>query len=769
MSRQYAKKQYIPKKKPLLSRKARRRIFHAMTWAMIVATVLLAVFRFAPVFVRIGQAFQDLGLSLWYYGAFFADVHESVPTTVQNIPENIDILLPVTLEEIKAFLERFWALFRNADNFKIYCAKVGKLVADVSQIMIIFSLPSLAYIIVAWLFYRDVPKIQRKRDSKPLKLFKKIRRKTLERTQGFFRKYVGFLRRKRKLYGRILKWLWAYNLNVITIGIEAIAWIFWFAVSSDLLNIFPQIAKLVFDISVSVFFFPWWAWAIIIFKVVDFFRHGIGEKRVYKFVEKVEQWLEKHPGAKFIVGKQRSKKTSLLTLFKMILERFFRKQAEKRIKIRAKQFPHFRWQSIRDAVEYGRRKGTFKVFDDMTLFAATIEDAYNSRNEKACERRRRKKEIKKKYGYNISEFLGFASSYPIEYNNGSVVVSIFDAIEKYSQLFFIYNQRTPLDISNYSIREDFTFKDHGGYPIFDGKFLRDPKESAKYTQYSHIMNNDIFRPGKVFDEATRFDETVEYGIGTWTEFAKERKNKVSKQGIKKEDAKANQNNDNFELDCKVRGQFATIDYFDFWAEIVDDQRPDALGADNKDLMTTIRIKETKDAKVVFPFFTLEAGFCEFINSIWDKVKYFIENRKRMSTLLVYIVDMLGAPFFRRLDRIEKRYGVHKVITKVQDGMDNEVLGEADTLYIPVGVVYNERFATDCCRSFATRRNAKAKRTLNAIEQYDRLHPTQEQYKKQRSYFVEDMNYGYGEERFQTPPQEAKKRGRKPKTAQATKE
>ena len=355
----------------------------------------------------------------------------------------------------------------------------------------------------------------------------------------------------------------------------------------------------------------------------------------------------------------------------------------------------------------------------------------------------------------MNELFEYADSgYSMVYDNGTVKSSIFNTIEKYACLYMIYSQPTPLDTSNYAIREDFRFKDYGCFPIFDGDLFRSSKESEKYSQYSHIINFDPFRPGKAFDEKTRYDEAVEFGIGVVQEVAKERKNRYTQTG-KKDDLVANQSNDLFELDTKMRGHVATIDNFDFWRWLFDDQRPDSLGADSKDLTTICQIKKTSDAKIVLPLFAIEELLYEIAQKIHDKIYDFIRNRKNSDTLLVYFMKMLFNPLFKLYDRVEARYSVYTSRIKTTDAMDKEVIGEAEKVYILSAMAYNDKFATDSCRTFYRRKHLHAKRSLNDRVQYKSLYPTRDEYRIQRSYFFEDMNETFdGENERKEKVQEA---------------
>ena len=91
----------------------RDRVYHALSLALILATVLFAIFRFEAVFMRMGQATKDLWTSIKYYGINY--LHNlklfkelELPTaTVTEIPDGMTAILPISWEEFTAFWGRY--------------------------------------------------------------------------------------------------------------------------------------------------------------------------------------------------------------------------------------------------------------------------------------------------------------------------------------------------------------------------------------------------------------------------------------------------------------------------------------------------------------------------------------------------------------------------------------------------------------------------------------------------------------------------------------
>lgn len=738
----------IKRAKKQLNSKQRRRIHFAITFALMVLTVLLAFLKFPQVFNRTVTAAVDLGKSFAYYCLFWVEKENAIVPMVQVIPEGMDAVLPLSFEELELLLQRFWSLFTNADNLEAFFQLVMEKIADVATFVSLWTMPILIMVLVAWGIYRNVDNKYNK-DTKAVKALKKWRKTIWFPIKAAINRYFIFLK-EHKVVRRLLVTLWFYNLNFITIELEFVAWYLYLCVSSDFMNIFVQVAKFAVDWSVVGLFVPTWGWMIIGWAIFHAWRCSLGVKKLNGFLDKDEEFALNHPGALFVVGKQRSKKTSMLTMLKLVIERIFRKAAYERLLKRDKQFPFFPWINLERFIDRNRREHKIYMLCHCRNVIRQLRQFYM----RGFAGRKAWKKFKHKYGYEYDNFVfDYDETFGVEYDNELDVVHLFDALEKYAQLYFIYSNQKPYDINNYSIREDFGWKTFGNFPIFDGDLLnKTTKESLKNSQYSQRMDGDAFRLGYVFDAQNPYRNAVEYGIGIYTEFAKERKNKQTKSIAKDEDKKlqaqgrlnenvATQDNDFFELDVKMRGHAATVDNFTFFRWLFDDQRAGSLGADNKDLTDICHIKGVAEEKMVLPFFEFFEAFYRIATAIYDKVYAFIRNRKGSNTTLIYVLKMLYTPLFKFYDRIYNKFTVYTLNVNVQDGGDGQMLG-TEQFYILSYVTYRNRFATDSFNLYWDEKARGSKFGLEDMKQYESIYPTFADYEAQHSYAVEDLSKGF---------------------------
>ena len=720
-----------------------KKIMHALTWAFLAAAIAFGVFHFGlPIAQRLWMALCDLGRSIAAYGILlFTAGDGAILPTVQEFPEGMDTVLPISWEELELFMAKWWEIFKDGKTILAYLWLV---LENISQLLLWISLallPLAMIVLVLWLTHRGIDN-DYAMNTKAVEAFERFRRTTWARVKNAIKAYSDFVW-KRWYYWLAFALIWAYNLNILTIAIEAVAWYFylsWAGGLAGLPNIVVQVAKFAVDFSVAAIFIPGIGWAMLGYWLFSLWRRHLGKKALKRCIDHGYEFIDRYPGTLFVHGKQRSKKTSMLTTLKLLYERVFRERAEKKILLRDKQFPFFPWIRLEKFINQARERHQIYMLYHCRAFVRML------RKTESLSGKRREiymKLLRRYYGYEYDDcYFGYDTAYGLEYDDGLTVIHIYDALEMYAQLFFIYHQTTPLDLSNLAIREDFTWKDHGNFPIFDGDFLKKTSyESNKASKYSHVIDFDAFRPGLKFDPDNPNKDAVEHGIVVIQEVDKERKNSKTRSAAGNKAAGelgiATQDNDGFEIDFKVRGQVALVDNVDFFAWLVDAQRVGDLGSSIAELTNQIYIKGRAEERLILPFFEIEDALFSALTWLYNKIHLFFRSRKGSNVLLHHLIKLFFEPFFKAYDRIEKQFTVWKLRVKVKDGGDGEDLGE-EYFYIPQYVTYRDRFASDVCKAFYEYRFAKSKRGIDDIECYDDTETDVKKMVKQKSFFSEDM-------------------------------
>lgn len=724
-----------------MTKKAKTIIQHGLSIFLLLISVAVAVGYFGKeIFYRYGQSYEDLSRSFCYYFIFlFAGEENVITPTVQLFPAEMETLLPLSYEEFKALFELYFQLLVSKEIFQMWLEQTLQIIGDVAWYISLFALPAVTFVFVMVLVYQDKDNDYNK-DSGALKAWKKFRDKYVTPCVKAVKGYISFLK-KSPLYLMALALVWCYALNFLTIGLEALAFVFYVGPGLGLRNIWVQIAKLVIDFSVAWFFFPWPVWAAVGYWLLHLWRRHLGTKKLKEKIKAGFELMKKYPGALFFVGRQRSKKTSCVVMCKFLYERFYRDRALKKLLKWKKRFPRFPWINVERFLIKARKEHKIFMLYHCRKFARRLRLLYRVKA-RFYYREKLEAEFRKRYGYEHKDYMfGYElEEGRFEYDSNLDLIDVFKAIEIYMQLFFIYGQEGTLDFSNFAIREDFTFKDEGNFPIFDGDMLKKTtKESFAASQYSHVMVYDAFRPGVKFDENSPYKDAAEYGIRVAEEYAKERGNKDTRLKAPKdaEETYATQNNDGYELDNKVRGQIALVDFDDYSVGIYDDQREGSLGADNKDLATVCKIEGQAEEHLLLPLFEVEELLFEGLEKLYDKIYLFLHWKKGSNTLLQYMLDKLLCPLFLWRERLKNNYTTSKVTLRMKDGSSEETIA-LEELWILHRVVYRGAYASDSCKSFYEYRFEKSKKGMDDFPTYGDINVTMKEREAQGSYFSEAM-------------------------------
>lgn len=658
--------------------------------------------------------------------------------TVNEIPEGMTTMLPLDFEKFKEQWEVYVDLLFNGKNIREFLRIALLKTAQFANDLALWVIPVLCLFLILYVTY-TTPNDKPNEDTRALRIYKKLEKVLWYPPKRFVLGYIRFV--KERFYGKLLCGIWAWNFSVITIAIEVIAWIFYFSVSFDLVNLYIQFLKLLLDLSIPAEFLPLWCWVLIGAFVFDKIRRAMGIKILRKHEEASEKFLETHPGALFIVGKQRSKKTSLMTSLALTQSVVFRKKAFEKLSERDKQFPQFPWLRLEMFCKKALKNHSIYTLAGCRHFSRLLRDCFYGKYNKGTLRGIRRHVLQKMYGYEYGDFI-FGYDYKtngLKFRDNLRVIDIFEAIENYMQEYFIYTAPTSLLFSNYGIREEIRWEDYGHFPKMYGDFFDiDPDDALSDSIYSHIMDMDAARMLKKMDEKNPKKDGFEVGGVIETEYAKERGNQHTNAGQKASDEKVNSSNDGHENDLKMRGHAATIDNYTFFRLMLDDQRADSLKAENRDLCDIVHIKKTSDAKIVMPFFAFEEALELILTGIYDKVYYTLRNLRGDNTLLVYLMQKLYIPLHNHYLRIANKYSEHTVTAKVWDAMDDELKEEQGKLYISWKKAYSGRFATDSLKGYYHEKALGSPVGLNDYEPFKGLEMSTEEMKTMHSLFYDKI-------------------------------
>ena len=552
-------------------------------------------------------------------------------------------------------------------------------------------------------------------DSKPLKRYRALESKCQPAGLAV-RQFLDFLK-QRKIYVRLWLCLWLINLNILPIFFELFAYLIYFVVSFDVTTIYLQVYKLSMDLALMFSSLPTWCWFVLGYILLDKIRRSVGLNRLRKFEKRNKNFINKLNLVVMITGSMGSKKTTTLTDIMLSQEVIFRDKAFELLQKNDLKFPAFPWARFETELNF--------QIDNGYVFNLTSVRRWVRYNEQRFYDNPCKDNL---YGYDYT-------LYPMFRETELVSETLFDVLETYAQLYFVYTMPSSLALANYSIRSDNKIVCHGHFPVWDTDFFERTPADRYNSNYAHILNFDDLRLGKRVNE--NHVSSLEFACVGITEIGKERGNQVELQGIEKTADDANQKNDLFNYSLKMARHKATIDFYPFIRFYTDEQRASSWGADAKELCTLLNIADVSDEDLAMPFFFVEDLLHNFIFSKFLSLYYTYRTKRSDNCLTLYLLKKIIAFFNQKYINVYDKYGYFRSKLETRAGT---LEGGTDEhrYYLMNKKNRADRFATDCYSDILTAEVCKQGKGLNDLPTYGSTKPTQEEFLQQNSYFINDL-------------------------------
>lgn len=692
---------------------------HYICIAITFAFVATSIFAFPYAFKRICECFRDFGTSIAYYFCKLFGIDE-VRATVNDISEMPIYLpngFPASWEEFQGYWVQYWNIFFKRETISAYCQSVGNVVLSFSYIL--FFVPIL--IVVYYVLKRVLDKQNNDYnvDSKHLRRFKKLSDKTYRPAKAWLQGFVDFVK-ENKAYYIIWACIFAYAFNFFAIAIEFVSYYLYFCMSFDFVNLYRQIYKLVVDLSVVVTKIPLCLWLIFAYGVICAVRKKIAYSRLNHFEMKNRGFINERSIVCFIVGTMGKGKTTMEIDMGLSTEAMFRDKAFELLLKNDLRFPYFPWinfeNALRDAME---KHAVYNL--------ATCKRFVRSK-QKNWERNKSQKKI---FMYDFERY-GLTSCDEL------CVKDIWQVLESYAQLYFIYIVQSSLIIGNLSTRTDNVIDDIGNFPIWNTDFFeRDARLIDAFSRHSHILDFDMLRLGKRLVEENEHSDMFEFGVVTITEIGKERLNALELSDVKKSDKRANQKNDLFNYWLKMARHSATVDGYPFIKVFVDEQRPESWGADARELSEIVHIVARNDKKLAMPFFAIEELIYDFVFSrfvnLYKKYRYL----RGDNTLLMYVLKSICAKIHSYYTGIYNRFSYIPCDIALEAGVQDGKMA-MKKYYLATKKIYSKRFSTDCFSEFFTEKTLKSTFGLDDLVEFKTEKASFDEMLQENSYFFEDL-------------------------------
>jgi len=727
---------------------------HIICIVITLGFILCGIFIFPSALGRIIESGRDFGLSAAYFFCELFGIKHGIKPTVNTLPviplfpsqtpspPKPSIPLPDTFDGFKGKFSAYWTLFVNSNNVLAYLAFMGNMLYTFCLILL-FAVPAVVILRLAFSRYFNKTNNDYDRDSKPLRLYKKAAFYVFIPVKNFAVSLVNFIKEQR-YYRMIWLLLWLFYFNAFTILSEFFAYYLYFVVSFDLGSLYLQVYKLFIDLSAVLTFVPPWAWVIIGLALFDRFRKNIAYMRLNHFERRNRGFINARPVVYMTCGTMGKKKTTAITDMALSQEVMLRDKAFEKLLENDLKFPYFPWIVFEN--ELRQAMSLHKVYNLATCrkFVHILAE-WNKvcRNLNTDSVKSVKRYIKRRYGIRVSftalNCFGYDSErYGDTFDDGLKITSLWEVLETYAQLYFIYIVQSSLLLSNYSIREDNFISDLGNFPMWDSDFFcRDSRLIDSYSRHSHILDFDALRLGQKVLKNNRQSDSFEFGVIVITEVGKERGNKESLDGKRKTDKTVNQKNDGFNDWLKMVRHSATVDNFPFVKVITDEQRPESLGADARDLTDIVHIEDSGETRLAMPFFTLAELLYSLLFGKFTSLYYRYRFVRSDNTLFMYLFKAITAAIHGYYARIYNRFGYCVLRVQVESGTQDGRTRE-NKYYLMSKKIYSKRFSTDCFSDFFTEKALRSPIGIDDLREYATEKATFAELKRQNSHFIRDL-------------------------------
>lgn len=697
---------------------------HLIFIAITLGLIALGVFCFKYSFLRLAESCRDFGVSIAYYFCTFLGLDFSPFVGVVNlstVTPSVWYYFPITFEEFKLRFVSFWQTFVSADNFYGYFLELGKIFL-VCFTLFLFLVVLVVLVKIAVSSHARTQNNRHGKETFALRLHKRISGVTIRPVVIWLKSLFTFGNNHR-FYIVIWGVLALLYLNVFSIILEALAFLFYFVMSYDFKNIYIQLYKLAIDVAPFVYI-PLGVWILAFFVLL----YVMGIRRGYDNLEHNERknrgLLNSLGIVNNIYGYVGAGKTALMTDIALSYEAQFLSDALEIILETDFCFPYVNWINVESEL---RRAAYFHVVCDKWSIRRWILKK-KARFEKAPSPERI-------FGYDYT-------TYPMTYDTKLVNKNIWETIEEYCCAYFIYTVQSSYLISNYSIRVDKLVDSVGNFPLWNTDFFRrDSRLIDSFSRHSHILDNDMLRLGKTMLENNPNRNAFGFGIYVNTEFDKERKNMLELKGVERDDEECNQKNDLYNPLVKTSRHACVVANRVFTRWLGDLQRLGSLGADSVQLGDVIEVRDKSERVPVIPgyspFWVIDGLLYPLVSRFES---YYLQYRysRGDTSLFIYLLKGVVTKFFSYHLRMYNLFGCEIISLSLQSGFLD---GKTTDLkwYRQSKKIWSDRYATDCLSSIFEARSVDNKVGLDDLPEYAGKHPTDDEFGRQHSFFQRDVH------------------------------
>lgn len=689
---------------------------------VITVVFIICSFLFVSSFIRLYESIKDIGFSFGYYFCeIFSIPHQITPTVNELSPTVSDIELSFLPKDFN-FFKLKWQLYVqslwNIETLQFYLIRIGNQLATFSRIILLL----IPFVLLFVLWYRSYFQENEKSlnaISKPLCTYLFIRNHVIRPVIVFLKDLWQYA--KTHHFVKVWLILWAMYFNFFTIGFEFVSYYFYLVISFDLFHLYRQIYKLMIDLLPMIQFIPWFIWCMIGIYLFDRIRKKVGYGKLNHLEMRNRGFINSMGQVTLICGEPGTGKTTALTDMCLSTSIIFRDKAFEKILENDLKFPNF----------------PYAVLESQFKTAIVYHQVYNLATTEEWIRKKREKFYRCPTQHRCFEY--DYQKYGLAYWDGLKEITLFEMLENYVKLYFIYIIESSLIVSNYGIREDNLIDDQGNFPLWHTDFFQTNQDYMNaYSRHAHILDFDMLRLGKTVIEHNKKRNAFEFGVVAITEAGKERGNNLENQEVKKNDNKANRKNDLFNQTLKMIRHSATVDNYPFVKIFLDEQRAQSLGANDRELCEKVLfIQEKKETKNLLCLFPLEEMLHDWMYEKFQNIYYQYRYQRSDQTLLFYLIKNFVSSYHHSFMKRYNTFGYNIQIIEMDKGT-LDAQKETNKYYLLHKKIYARRFATDAFSDYFRVKTKKSKIGLNDLEEFETERATLDELESENSYFIFDI-------------------------------
>ena len=678
---------------------------------------------------RLGNAFRDIGTSLYYWylstmARLSGSGAPSASVTVNDVPPiDIQDYIPIDLDEFVWRIRNLDTLFFDEENFRMFNIELFFL----SYKIILFGMLFLFIFVFIGIICYDLLVEENERENgyvtesymKLLDFYYSKVKPVAVCVRDYFARLI---RRSGTVF--ILALIYLVAFNVLTMLVEFFAYYFFILSAFDVESMLIQLYKLILDVAIMLSSAPAVVWVVLVAVIYSICSVSVALDRLRHGEAKNCGVVKELPIMVLIVGEMGKGKTALSTDMALTLNNVHKADSLKKMFKFDMQFPLFSWELFEKELSEAMLSNAIKDFTTARIFVDNLEKFYDAAPEEFC----------LKYGICHEDI-------PMLKDLGNTQNTLFDAMREYSKAFFVYSCKNP-HLSNYSIRTDGHHDSSPFFRLWRGDFFN---ADRSYSEYSHILDQDIMRLKKLRKPNNPLAGSMGYGIFSVTEYGKSHPNQIESEGIKKDAEESNPKNDGHDMSIKViRHQDVIIDYDPFVSLLLDEQRAESIPASLRDVLVVVNIIEKSSPKNALPGFFIFDALYDLVYEPMKNTYYEYRNKRGDRTVGTLLFKSVVSCFSNFYQISYNRFGYYEQTLHVASGRaygnnsDSSVKVREYKWQCAYAKIFADRYATDCYQQFFEKKQLETAYGINNTPQYQSLYASVPELLEHHDHFVDQL-------------------------------